>query len=329
MLVDRLIDQLDTLVPFLALSREDVFQILNEHRDIWFADNPGAPALLLGYSYFENFLTELLASILRNRPSMLPKDRKVKYSEILDSPDMDALINKLVRREIHELTYMSMEEIIKELRSKYNFTITEEEERELIKLSLIRNCILHNSSRCDSRLCIYDDYQDGDEFEVSEDSAHEYGWVIRELVHRMYDEARKKMATKESIMPQGRESGARAVEYGLQTARKIAQILGGRKVGNKRSNEYEIENKSIVIKCARIRTNSVGVSYRMLKRVTAILGCFEVEENVYDIYEMKPKVYSKHMTPTRSTGSSKGRVGKVKKSVFLDRGRLLQRISIT
>lgn len=129
-------------------------------------------------------------------------------------------------------------------------------------------------------------------------------------------------------MPQGKESGARAAEYGLQTAREIAQILGGRKVGTKRSNEYEIEKRAIVIKCARIRTNSVGVSYQMLKRVTAILGCFEVEENVYDIYEMKPRIYSRHMTPTRSTGSSKGHVGIVRKSVFLDKGNFLQRIKI-
>jgi len=32
-------------------------------------------------------------------------------------------------------------------------------------------------------------------------------------------------------MPQGQESGARAVEYGLQTARKIAEKLGGIKIG--------------------------------------------------------------------------------------------------
>jgi len=120
--VDRLIDQLDTLVSFLALSREDVFQILNEHRVTWFADNPKAlpaayvkyrkqvnhSALLLGYSYLENFLTELLASMLRNRPSMLPKDKKVKYSEILDRFIRDRphfiLIDR--KRNLHALVLM-------------------------------------------------------------------------------------------------------------------------------------------------------------------------------------------------------------------------------
>lgn len=205
MFFDRLIDQLDTLIPFLALSREDVFQILNEHRVAWFADTPKAlpaayanyrkqinhSAILLGYSYFENFLGELLAGILRNRPSMLPKNKEMKYSEILGSPDMDALIDKLIEREIHALLYKGMAEIIKELRSKFRFTITPEEEHDLIEFSLIRNCILHNSSRCDLRLCRHGDYKEGEEFEVSEGDAHEYGWTIRDLAERMHDEAQK------------------------------------------------------------------------------------------------------------------------------------------
>ncbi len=129
-------------------------------------------------------------------------------------------------------------------------------------------------------------------------------------------------------MPQGRESGAQAVEYGLQTARKIAQKLDGRKIGNSRSNEYEVSGKKIVIKCARFNTNSVGVSYHRLDRVAAILGSFEVENGSYDIYELKPDIYRANMRPTRSTGPSAGRVGIVKKSIFLDQGKFLRCISL-
>jgi hypothetical protein len=75
-------------------------------------------------------------------------------------------------------------------------------------------------------------------------------------------------------MPQGRDSGARAVEYGLQTARRIAGKLDGIKIGGASSNEYEIDKRNVVIKCARTTTNSVGVSYRMLDRVAAIWGSF-------------------------------------------------------
>jgi len=129
-------------------------------------------------------------------------------------------------------------------------------------------------------------------------------------------------------MPQGQESGARAVEYGLQTARKIANKLDAIKIGNARSNEYEIENRRVVIKCARTTTNSVGVPYQMLNRVAAVLGSFETESGTYDIYEMSPDVYRKLMRPTRSKGPSAGRVGIVRKSAFVDRGKFLMNLQI-
>ena len=129
-------------------------------------------------------------------------------------------------------------------------------------------------------------------------------------------------------MPQGQESGAKAVEYGLQTARKIAQKIGGIKIGNARSNEYEIDNRKIVIKCAKLTTNSIGVEYSMLDNVAAIFGAFETENGTYDIYEMMPDTYRANMRPTRSTGPSAGRVGIVRKSAFVDRGNFLMNLHI-
>jgi hypothetical protein len=129
-------------------------------------------------------------------------------------------------------------------------------------------------------------------------------------------------------MPQGRESGARAVEYGLQTASRIAKELGGIKIGKTRSNEYEINKRKVVIKCARIATNSVGVSYQMLDRVAAVLGSFEKENGTYDIYELRPKFFCENMRPTRSKGPSAGRVGIVRKSVFVDQGKFVMNLRI-
>lgn len=129
-------------------------------------------------------------------------------------------------------------------------------------------------------------------------------------------------------MPQGKVSGARAVEYGLQTAGKIAERLGGVKIGRERSNEYRIGDRNVVIKCARNTTGGVGVPYHMLDRVAAILGSFETEEGTYDIYEMVPETYRKHMRPTRSKGPSAGRVGIVRKSAFFKYGSYVKSLRI-
>ncbi len=129
-------------------------------------------------------------------------------------------------------------------------------------------------------------------------------------------------------MKQDCESGARAVEYGLNTARQIASILGGTKVGYSRSNEYRIRNKVIAIKCAKLKNDSVGVSYQMLERLDAIWGAFEGEDGSYDLYEMTPDTFKNHMRPTRSTGPSAGRVGIVKRSWFLNAGTFLETVKL-
>lgn len=114
----------------------------------------------------------------------------------------------------------------------------------------------------------------------------------------------------------------------MQTAKRIAEKIGAEKVGKDRSNEYRIGNKRIVIKCARTTTNSVGVPYHMLDRLSAIYGSFETENGTYDLYEMNPATYRKNMSPTRSTGRSAGRVGIVRKSSFLDQGKFIMNLDI-
>lgn len=130
-------------------------------------------------------------------------------------------------------------------------------------------------------------------------------------------------------MSQNQESGAEAVEYGLSTAREIANQLGANKIGNPRSNEYDLEGKSIVIKCARKRTNSVGVPYHMLERLDAIFGSFENENGEYEIVELSPKIFSENMRPTRSKGASSGRVGIVRKVLFYEKGKPIKKIKLS
>ncbi|MFA6714699.1 MAG: hypothetical protein WC082_00135 [Victivallales bacterium] len=211
-LLDKLIDQLDTLISFLALSREDVFQLLNDHRLAWFPENKDAlpavyenyrkqinhSALLLGYSYFESFLNDLLLQILCKRPQMLPKAKKIDYSEILNSANKETLIVKIAQREIHELFYKNMADTVDELQNKFNLSITDEEKNSLILISFIRNCIIHNSSRADFRLARYDGFQEGHAFEVSTEKVHGYGLLLRSLVRRIYKDAQQKHGIDEN-----------------------------------------------------------------------------------------------------------------------------------
>lgn len=202
-LLRRLIDQLDSLISFMGLSHEEVFDLLQQERRVWFGDSedrlPEAysayrkqvthSAFLLGYSYFESFLTDILGAILHARPSMLPKDRKLPYSDILASDSKSDLLDQMIKREILDLLYKSMPDILAVLQGRYGFTISEEQVAEMSKASCLRNCILHNATRADSRLAQFDGFREGEEFELTSGQVHGFGITLRSLVRTMASQA--------------------------------------------------------------------------------------------------------------------------------------------
>ena len=86
-------------------------------------------------------------------------------------------------------------------------------------------------------------------------------------------------------MPQDRFSGAKANRYGRQCAEQIAAALGAEPMNNA-SNEYLLDEERVVIKCARIRTTAVGVTYQMLNRIAAVLGAFERVDGSYRVLRL-------------------------------------------
>lgn len=128
-------------------------------------------------------------------------------------------------------------------------------------------------------------------------------------------------------MPQNQETGAAGNTFGRETAGKVAAVLGATMVG-RGSNEARMGGRRIVIKCARVTTPSVGVTYRMLELVDAILGAFEQADGSFEIVELSPAAYKRLMQPTRSTGPSAGRVGIVSRPSFIAHGIRLRTIRL-
>lgn len=126
-------------------------------------------------------------------------------------------------------------------------------------------------------------------------------------------------------MPQDRKSGAAANKYGRETARKIMKKLGTKPISSM-SNECILKGSLVAIKCSRKYTKCIGVSYLMLKRLKAVIGAFETENDYYDLYELSPRVFANNMRPTRSKGAAAGKVGLVTQSVFEAKGRFIKSI---
>lgn len=125
-LLNRVIGQFDTLIPFLAISNEDIFRLINREKNIWFTQNQRTSlpssykiyrtqithsAFLLGYSYFEAFLADLVRQVFMSRPRMLPMDKQLKYGEILKTTNYEAILEMMVEKEIIDLFYKRMDEV--------------------------------------------------------------------------------------------------------------------------------------------------------------------------------------------------------------------------
>ncbi len=128
-------------------------------------------------------------------------------------------------------------------------------------------------------------------------------------------------------MPQDRESGARANEYGRKTAREIADKIGAISI-SRTGNEFELDGKKITIHCAKYKTNDIGASYKMLKRIDSVIAALEQENGDYALYELSPKKFKENMRETKSKGPSMGKVGIVRKAIFRNDGKKIRTVKL-
>lgn len=128
-------------------------------------------------------------------------------------------------------------------------------------------------------------------------------------------------------MPQDRSSGAVANDWGRKTAREIAAKIGAQMKGSQ-SNEASFQGTTVAIKCAATRTKSVGVSFKMLGRLDAVIGAFQQEDGTFLLWSLTPEHFRAEMRDTSSRGPSAGRVGLVARSVFEQSGSALGRVRL-
>jgi hypothetical protein len=129
-------------------------------------------------------------------------------------------------------------------------------------------------------------------------------------------------------MSQDRRSGAAANKWGRLTARKIATKIGAAMLGSN-SNEARFRRKRVVIKCANPATRSIGVMFSMLSRLDTVIAAFQLSDGSFELWCLAISVFRSEMSETRSRGDSAGKVGQVRRSVFVNRGKHLGRVRIS
>ena len=66
----------------------------------------------------------------------------------------------------------------------------------------------------------------------------------------------------------------------------------------------------------------------MLERLDNVVGAFEQDDGLFDLWSLTPSQYKLYMRDTASKGRSAGKIGIVSKSIFLEHGKTLGRIAI-
>ena len=122
-------------------------------------------------------------------------------------------------------------------------------------------------------------------------------------------------------MVQNRKTGASANRFGRETATKIARLIGAKKL-SKNSNEVTYNEIRSVIKCARGKNFYIGVTYKMLERISLIIAAFE-EDTHFDLYTLSDTIFQENMRD-----AIKNPVGLVQKKVFIEEGAFLTSLKI-
>jgi hypothetical protein len=128
-------------------------------------------------------------------------------------------------------------------------------------------------------------------------------------------------------MPQDRESGRRASEWGRKTGAAIAKAIGARKLRNN-SNECIFEGRQVVIKCAHERTRYVGVLSDMLERIDTVIGVFERSDGAFDLRSMSRADYLHLMRTSKSRSHVPNRGQQVRRADFEAHGTYMRTVRI-
>lgn len=206
-LLDRVISQLDMLVPYLSLAHERVFELVASEYENWCPTPLRTPmpdtfeafkiqishaAFVLDFSYADAFLADLIREIYLMHPKMLPQKKKLSFETIVNAENYESVLLEMVNHEVHEVMHNGIDKISDYFSEKFTIDWPEQEKQEFTTASLIRNCIIHNNSSADNRLGEKAGWYVGKEIAVSVSDVHRYGIAARRILRHVYNEAEKR-----------------------------------------------------------------------------------------------------------------------------------------
>lgn len=212
-LLERVISQFDTLVPYLSLAHREVFDLVKSNYDNWCNTHEETPlpdtfdgfttqiahsAFVLGFSYADAFLADLIREIYSIHANMLPPDKKLSFETIMAAGDFDAVVSRMIDHEVHEIMHNGMREVAKYFHRRFDIQWPETDLNEILTASLVRNCIIHNNSIADHRLGARPNWNAGNQIMLSVSDVHGFGILARRTLRHIFAEAERRHLSRTS-----------------------------------------------------------------------------------------------------------------------------------
>jgi len=138
---------------------EDEFYFFKAFRHGFFDLEKNVPAFLLqtafvyAHTLFESYLTSILKSRLQKHPQQMGRAKQIHYGIIFDCASKEELMANIIEREVMLLMHEPIQAVLIKMRKTLGFrTLSETHDKELHRLSLTRNCLVHNASKVNDKL---------------------------------------------------------------------------------------------------------------------------------------------------------------------------------
>ena len=128
---------------------------------------------------------------------------------------------------------------------------------------------------------------------------------------------------------QSTASGQRAQQWGIQTARKIAVVLGAEKAADRpNANEFLLDGRRVAIKCAKPATAQCGLTNTMRDRVDYIVCASQTEDGTFNLYKVTPEQWARHANTPPKHNRNYATLTHLSRSVFRRIGEDLGEVDI-
>ncbi len=143
--------------------------------------------IVYAYSLFEGYLSEIMHFLLRRHPQLMGGKRQLTYQHVFDTNTKEELIEELIDRQLRDLMYLPIAGVLHEMREQFGFrSLTLEYDSSITRLSLLRNCLLHNRKRVDAKLAaIQPVLKQSDRLSVSISDVHDAVRVLRKFAYKI------------------------------------------------------------------------------------------------------------------------------------------------